>query len=80
LLYYEDVLGKSGLDDFALIRDFVPAEDTIQLHGNSRDYQLDRNPSGLPDGTAIFHHQTELIAIIEGDASLNLGDRSFRFR
>jgi RHS repeat-associated protein len=78
--YYEDVLGESGLDDFALIRDFVPTEDTIQIHGNSRDYQLDRNPSGLPDGTAIFYRQTDLISIIEGDASFTLGDRSFRFR
>lgn len=75
--YYED---ESGFDDFALIRDFVPAEDTIQLHGNSRDYQLDRNPSGLPDGTALFYRQTDLIAIVEGDSSLDLNGGSFNFR
>ena len=71
-VYYDDGLAlTAGVDDFAAIADFNAAYDTIQLHGNARDYILGALPSEVQgQGTAIYHiaggQVPELIAIVAG--------------
>ncbi len=58
-----------GLNDFASILDFNPAQDFVQLHGNSNDYQLvnvglgevllQQQPTGL-DAVGFFLGSTDL--------------------
>lgn len=67
---------NAGYGDYALIKDFNPAEDFIQLHstgdkpGIKNGYSLRQVPSGLPAGSGLFFNQ-ELIAIIQGSFTLN---------
>lgn len=65
------------LEDYAIIRDLT-SQDTIQLHGNSRLYELNENYSlGGKEGTAIFlRNSSELIAFVENVDNLNLADSS----
>ena len=80
--YYNDGNpNNSGLSDYALITDFsIAQQDVISLYGSSTDYLLGASPQGLPSGTAIFDSQgNELIAIIQGDSSLELGGSSFKY-
>ncbi|RMH70691.1 MAG: hypothetical protein D6680_22990, partial [Cyanobacteria bacterium J007] len=81
--YYDDGIDlESGLQDYAVIKDFSPQSDVIRLHGTASDYQLGNSPEGLPTGTAIFRQtsaEAELIAIIENETNLNLASSAFQF-
>ncbi|MEL7039245.1 MAG: type I secretion protein, partial [Cyanobacteria bacterium J06592_8] len=73
---------NSGLGDYVLILDFVADEDKIQLHGSLDNYRLDASPQNLPQGFALYstiNDYDELIAIIQGTASLSLDDNDFQF-
>jgi hypothetical protein len=76
-IYYQ---GK-GLQDYAIIRDFDKNQDTIQLHGNRRWYELSETYSlGGKSGTSIFLKNThELIGFVEGEQGLNLASNDFSF-
>nr|WP_306466890.1 Calx-beta domain-containing protein [Thermoleptolyngbya sichuanensis] len=82
-VFYDD--GKrnnAGLKDYALIKDFNPQQDAIQLHGKASDYRLGSAPQGLPRGNAIFletGRTDELIAIVQGNGKLNLNSSMFQF-
>lgn len=57
---------SDGLRGFAIVEDFRPQDDTIQLHGSASDYAL----GGGRFGTAIFFTAgtmgLELVAVLEG--------------
>lgn len=65
------------LEDYAIIRDFT-SQDTIQLHGNRRLYELNENYYlGGKEGTAIFlRNNSELIGFVENVDNLNLANSS----
>ncbi len=68
-----------GLKDFALILDFNPEHDIIQLHGIPEDYRLAKSPFG----TAIFWHQEtgpDLVAFLFGASGLSLEGDYFQFK
>lgn len=77
----------SGNNDYAIIADFNPLEDVIQLAppNNSLTYSLGASPSGLIAGTGIFATNSgntpDLIAILQGISpeSLNFTQPYFRF-
>ncbi len=78
--YSDGNISTSGLSDFALITDFNPLEDTIQLSGPKSRYSLGASPTGLAAaGTAIFLNESraELIAIVQGSTNLNLSANYF---
>ncbi len=83
--FYDDLNNKtSGFGDYALITDFKPNEDIIQLSGAKSDYVLGASPTGLPSGTAVYKlkpqgEPRELVAIIQGTSTLNLNGKYFRF-
>lgn len=71
-----------GNNGYALILDFNPNEDTIRLRGGANNYVLGASPNGLPSGTAIFqpiNGQNDLVAIVQGTDSLDLGATYFNF-
>ena len=61
----------SGDDDYALIRDFT-AQDKILLDGDAELYQLGVASSGLPSGVTISTAEGELMAIVQGEAAIDL--------
>ncbi|BAY75419.1 hypothetical protein NIES25_18640 [Nostoc linckia NIES-25] len=80
--------GPQGLKDYALIKDFNPNEDTIQLEGSSAKYSLRYfNVAGLlPIGTAILFdnngdgpdNKDELVGFIENKKIASF-DKGFDF-
>ena len=69
--YVEEDENSLGLNQFALIIDFNPSEDIIQLHGTSQDYELVETSLG----TAIFWRQGnnfDLIGVVGGIPAQNL--------
>lgn len=73
---------NSGTQDYSLIKDFNPNQDSIQLTGDKSNYFLATSPQGLPKGTAIYLDQPgtksdELIAIVENKSGLNLNASYF---
>ena len=86
-LFYDDGdATTSGVDDFALITDFKPSQDTIQLQGSADLYSLDFFTSGAgtinarlifdPGVTAVG----EVIAVLQNvDPSLSVDDSAFSF-
>jgi hypothetical protein len=79
--WYDDgLLDSSGADDYAIISDFSPSNDIIQLYGQPRDYFLTVNgnsaniyidkPGSEPD---------ELIAVIDNQVELNLYSNCFSY-
>ncbi|GAB4173423.1 MAG: hypothetical protein Fur006_02730 [Coleofasciculaceae cyanobacterium] len=69
-IYYDQAKEK----DYALITDFKPGEDVIQLFDSAKYYSLGASPTGLPTGTGIFQG-SDLIGIIQNiflpNSSLN---------
>lgn len=66
----------------AMIVNFNPTEDFIQLPGSASDYQLVPAPSGMPTGMAIVQpggDRTELIALVQDMESLSLQESYFSF-
>ena len=84
--YYDDGdATTNGDDDLAIIVDFNPNEDVIQLHGNPLDYTLvDFAELGEDEpGTAIFlkgETKDELIGSINNVVGLSLDDDYFQFK
>jgi Ca2+-binding RTX toxin-like protein len=82
--YYDD----QGNIDFAVITDFNP-QDTIRLHGNASDYQLQNLPLLIPQlggvvaGTRILKQEdngsTELIGFVQNVFNLDLNSSAFNF-
>jgi len=71
-----------GTGDYALIADFNPNVDVIQLGWSKDNYILGAVPEGLPDGTGIFldkpgDEPDELIAIVQGVTGLDLNQSYF---
>jgi len=70
---------NKGEEDYALIQNFDPSSDIIQLNGTVENYQLGVSPVGLEEGTAILLNSTELIGIVEGVSELNIEADYFSF-
>jgi hypothetical protein len=71
-----------GTGEYALITDFNPNVDVIQLGWSKDNYILGAVPEGLPDGTGIFldkpgDEPDELIAIVQGVTGLDLNQSYF---
>ncbi|MEO1296325.1 MAG: Calx-beta domain-containing protein, partial [Cyanobacteria bacterium J06636_16] len=83
-VYYDDGEGTSqGLGDYALITDFKTSQqDRIQLKGSADAYRVGASPLGT-GGKAIFHRVAgeadELIAVVEGNSTLDLTSDAFSF-
>ncbi|MEO1669896.1 MAG: hypothetical protein AAFR77_03775 [Cyanobacteria bacterium J06631_2] len=84
--YYDDRnRGTEGSTSYALIQDFNPGEDQIQLKGDRNSYSLSFYPSGTGSNLAnIFYLESgaipERVGIIENVASdLTLDSRAFSF-
>lgn len=73
IIHYDE----AGNNDYALIQDFTPGEDTIELGGSKTDYRLAASPAGLPTGIALYRGG-ELIAILQGTSSLDLNAAYFQ--
>ncbi|MFE4105612.1 calcium-binding protein [Almyronema epifaneia] len=75
--------GSGGDSDYALIHDFRANQgDVIQLHGRAEQYSLGSAPAGQPKGTAIYLNTAsgeDLIAVVKGNANLDLASSSFDF-
>ncbi|HAG82532.1 MAG TPA: hypothetical protein DCL61_15555 [Cyanobacteria bacterium UBA12227] len=82
-VFYDDNNDTTdGAGDYALITDFNPNVDIIQLGWSKDKYILGAVPDGLPDGTAIFLDKVgdepdELIAIVQGVTGLDLNQSYF---
>ncbi|WP_346292645.1 right-handed parallel beta-helix repeat-containing protein [Sphaerothrix gracilis] len=74
---------NAGQDDYALVRDFRASQgDTIQLHGSADQYSLGSTSTDQPKGTAIYLNASggeELIAVVKGNATLDLNSSDFNF-
>ena len=80
--YYDDGDGStSGDADVALLIDFNPSEDVIQLHGSPGDYTLVDLAEQGSTGTAIFLNgeTNELIGNITTASGLSLDASYFQF-
>ncbi|MFB2933881.1 hypothetical protein ACE1B6_01245 [Aerosakkonemataceae cyanobacterium BLCC-F154] len=77
--YSDGDVNTSGINDYALITDFNPEEDRIQLSGSISSYSLGESPTNLVAGTAIFGNESslELIAIVQSSINLNLNASYF---
>ncbi|NJP10105.1 MAG: hypothetical protein HC866_12010 [Leptolyngbyaceae cyanobacterium RU_5_1] len=85
MLYDDQNTATDGTADYALITDFNPSQDVIQLAGQRGNYILKPSPAGLPTGTAIYLDKAgtepdELVAIAAGITSLDLNATYFRFQ
>src|SRR4028118_551885 len=82
-VFYDDGNNTTdGTSDYALITDFNPNVDVIQLGWSKDNYILKAVPEGLPDGTGIFldkpgDEPDELIAIVQGVTGLDLNQSYF---
>lgn len=91
--YYNDGDSSNlGFSDYALLRDFLISEDTIQLSGNASQYSVVNAQTyfqgSLPDSllynsaAILFKNASgsdELIAIVQGYTSLDLAQSYFNF-
>jgi Ca2+-binding RTX toxin-like protein len=77
-----------GINDYALITDFKPSEDIIQLRGTAANYLLQPAPfsvgSSAKADTGIFFDKPigepdELIAVVQDVSGLSLNSGSFNF-
>jgi Ca2+-binding RTX toxin-like protein len=81
--FYDDGnTATAGTVDYALITEFNPSEDKIQLNGPKSNYLLAVSPISGISGTAIFLDKLnaepdELIAIIEGVTGLDINSNAF---
>lgn len=78
--------GIVGMEDYALIADFDPAVDRVELAGDRGWYRLDRSPVAGIDGNALYlqgfpqsasNQADELIAIFEDAGELSLDSVAF---
>ena len=77
--YVENEPSTFGLNQFALITDFNPSQDIIQLHGDRKDYKLLETDLG----TAIFWQQKtglDLVGLVGKVSNLDLKGNYFDFK
>nr|AMB48443.1 beta-propeller repeat-containing protein [Nostoc sp. CAVN2] len=77
--FYVEDDATLGLNQLALIVDFNPNEDIIELHGDRKDYEL----VNTSQGTAIFWREKngyDLVAIVGGVSDLSLEENYFKFK
>jgi DNA-binding beta-propeller fold protein YncE len=81
LVYYDDdVANKSGRKDYAVIQDFNLGEsDVIRLNGNADNYRIESRGTGEAVFWKSAGETDELIAIVEGNTSLDLASNAFEF-
>ena len=82
-IFYQEVrfYDNAGTDDYALITDFNPHEDIIQLAGEAEDYSLGSSSQELPQGTAIYlgaASDNEVVAILQ-DSFISNFSSGFNF-
>jgi subtilisin-like proprotein convertase family protein len=69
-IFYAEPTGTGdGLADYALITDFAPGIDRIQLKGQAAQYRLAASPIANETGTALYLDRTtssDLIAVLRG--------------
>ena len=75
VFYDSDFMSGLGTQDYALVTDFEPGLDTIQLHGSSSDYVI--GGSGISDisGLGIYYltgSNFELIGVLEDASSFDV--------
>ncbi|MGF1499245.1 MAG: pre-peptidase C-terminal domain-containing protein [Elainellaceae cyanobacterium] len=80
-VYYDDGFASTpGITSFALIQDFQPGRDVIQLRGEPANYQLSSDLTNVPEGIGILLNvpgQAELIAVVQGTEVLTLDSDDF---
>ena len=64
---------------YAILTDFTTTEDTIVLNGSAGNYSLRATTGGLPNGQGIYRNN-DLIAIVQGNASLSLSAGYFQYQ
>ena len=69
--------GEFGSSDYALIKGFNTAQDVIEL-GND-NYAIAATTGALPRGAGIYSSSGDLLAIVEGYSSLNIGASYFAY-
>jgi len=72
-LYDDGLAAKPGTSDYALIQDFTPGEDRLQLAGQASDYHLGASGLSGVKGLGLFHESgptDELIAVLQSPKSL----------
>ncbi len=77
--YVSNLPSRLGLNQFAVIADFDPSQDMIQLHGSSEDYQLIESSGN----TAIYWQQEgerDLVALFPLASDLSLESDYFQFK
>ena len=79
--FYLDVVAGSPPNpgSYATIADFSTLEDTITLNGSAGNYALRSTTGGLPNGQGIYRNN-DLIAIVQGNASLSLSAGYFQYQ
>jgi hypothetical protein len=73
---------NAGTSNYALITDFNPSQDVIQLYGDKANYRLVSGITNGIAGTAIYMDKSdgepdELIAIIQGVTGLDINSSAF---
>lgn len=87
-LIFSDRYSPKGLSEYALITDFNPGEDRIELTGSAGRYLLGASPINGISGTAIYADtnsnsslggEDELVAIVQGPETLTLTGDYFNY-
>ncbi|MGB5710888.1 MAG: hypothetical protein WBM44_08245, partial [Waterburya sp.] len=63
-----------GSQDYAVIKDFTPGVDTIQLYGVAGDYQQQQQGDDIH-----LSRNEDLVAILEKNSTLNLNGSGFAY-
>jgi hypothetical protein len=82
VFYNDGRRNTTGLQDYALIKDFNANSDRIQLQGRRSNYHLGAAPKGMPKGIGIFLENgktDELVAIVQGQRNVRLTNPAFQF-
>ena len=77
--FYLDVVGLVPSNPgYAIVTDFTTTEDVIILNGSAGNYALRATTGGLPSGQGIYRNN-DLVAIVQGNASLSLSASYFQY-
>ena len=73
----EQVLyGENGVSDYAIIQNFTPKEDAIELFGQAQDYTIGSSPFNTEDQGLYVYNQNnkDLVAVVTRVNDLSLHD------
>ena len=77
--FYLDVVGLVPSNPgYAIVTDFTTTEDVIVLNGSAGNYALRATSGGLPSGQGLYRNN-DLVAIVQGNASLSLSASYFQY-